>query len=99
VAKNGLTSELCDIIVRPIFLNSGRHGSVDRKTDQPADSILSGFGRKPFSVDNIKFRQIESELSHPMRKKILAFAILAAVPLTAQQSTQGNVDLGVLNQI
>jgi hypothetical protein len=34
-----------------------------------------------------------------MRKKILAFAILAAVPLTAQQSTQGNIDVGVLNQI
>src|SRR6201990_2207179 len=34
-----------------------------------------------------------------MRKKILAFAILATLPLTAQESTQENVDLGVLNQI
>jgi len=34
-----------------------------------------------------------------MRKKILAVAMLAALPLTAQQSTQENVDLGVLNQI
>jgi len=34
-----------------------------------------------------------------MRKKILAVAMLAAFPLTAQQSTQENVDLGVLNQI
>jgi hypothetical protein len=25
VAKNGLTSELCDIIVKPIFLNSEKH--------------------------------------------------------------------------
>src|SRR5258708_9184430 len=34
-----------------------------------------------------------------MRKKILVGAILAALPLTAQQSTEENVDLGVLNQI
>src|ERR1700753_994264 len=34
-----------------------------------------------------------------MHKKILAVAILAALPLTAQQSTQENVGLGVLNQI
>jgi hypothetical protein len=33
-----------------------------------------------------------------MRKKILAVAILE-LPLTAQQSTQENVDLGILNQI
>jgi hypothetical protein len=63
-AKNGLTSQLCDIIVKPIFLNSEKHGSVERKTDQPADSILSGSAESPFSVDNIKFRQIESERSH-----------------------------------
>jgi hypothetical protein len=25
VAKNGLTSQLCDIIVRPIILNSEKH--------------------------------------------------------------------------
>ena len=34
-----------------------------------------------------------------MRKKILAVAKPAALPLTAQQSTQENVDLGILNQI
>jgi hypothetical protein len=34
-----------------------------------------------------------------MHKKILAVAILATFPLTAQQSTQENVDLGVLDQM
>jgi acetylornithine deacetylase/succinyl-diaminopimelate desuccinylase-like protein len=34
-----------------------------------------------------------------MRKRIFAAALLAALPLTAQQSMKENVDLGVLNQI
>ena len=48
--------------------------------------------------DKIKFHKLKVS-PRIMRKKILAVAILAAFPLTAQQSTQENVDLGVLNQI
>jgi hypothetical protein len=46
----------------------------------------------------IKFHKLKVS-SRIVCKKILAVAVLAALPLTTQQFTQENVDLGVLNQI